>query len=134
MKEVTQTKQKKATPFDFINSISLTKQDIFTEETESGYVPFIVNRGLSYFIDTVLYANQMNQSAVVDKRLQYDYLFHSIRRGKRFSRWAKAENNEDLNIIKEYYGFDDKKASEAVGLLSKQQIKLIKDELGQRMT
>lgn len=134
MKEVNQVKQKKTTPFDFINSISLTKQDIFNEETESGYVPFIVNRGLSYFIDTILYANQMNISAVVDKRLQYDYLFNSIRRGKRFSRWAKAENNEDLNIIKEYYGFSDSKAIEAKALLSKENIRLIKDELGQRMT
>lgn len=127
-------KQKKTTPFDFINSISLTKQEIFNDENESAYVPFIVNRGLSYFIDTCLYANEMNMSAVIDKKLQYDYLFYSIRKGKRFSRWAKAESNEDLNIVKEYYGFSDKKAVEAMAILSKSNIQFIKNELEKGMT
>jgi hypothetical protein len=120
---------KKTTPFDFINSINLSKNNILTEETESGYVPFLVNRGLSYFIDTVMYANEMNLSSCIDKKLQYEYFLHSIRRSKRFSRWTKAENDEVINIIKEYYGFNDQKAAAAAGILSKDNIQFIKNEL-----
>lgn len=126
--------EKPTTPFSFINSISLSKKDIFDDETQKQYVPFIVNRGLSFFIDTVMYSNQMNMAAHVDKKLQYQYLINTIRAGKRWSKWPKKLQNDDMEILQKYFGFNDKKATEALKILSKEQIKKIKNELEKGMT
>jgi hypothetical protein len=122
-------KRTQITPFSFINSISLSKKDIFDDETQKQYVPFIVNRGLSFFIDTVMYANQMNMSAHIDKKLQYHFLINTIRPAKRWSKWPKKLQNDDMEIVQKYFGFNDKKATNALSILSKEQIKLLKNEL-----
>jgi hypothetical protein len=122
------------TPFTFINSISLTKKDIFDDETQKQYLPFIVNRGLSFYIDTVMYANQMNMSAHLDKKLQYSYLLNTIRAAKRWSKWPKKLQSSDMQLVQKYFGFNDKKAAEALAILSKEQIKILKDELEKGMT
>ena len=123
-------------PFDFVTSINLTKKDLMTgtendELAEKGYTPFIVNKALSYFPDTLLYANEVNRLAHIDNKLQYHYLLNSIRAQKRYSKWAKKEDSDDLEVVKEYYGYSNEKAYQALSILSKDQLKLIKEKLQQ---
>ena len=114
---------------EILNSINFSKKNLLTTtEEEKEYIPFVVNRCLSYFPDTLLHANEMNRLPFLDKRLQYEYYMNSIRPRKRFSKWLKRETNDDIGIIKEYFGMSEKKAREAISVLSPQDIKSMKKE------
>ncbi len=117
-------------PFQYIASISNTKKDLMVdEEAENGYSPFMVNRGLSYYQDTVLFANEMNRSTHLDHRLQYDFLREGIRARKRFSKWAKKSVPARIEVIKEYYGYSDAKAESIADLVSDEDIDAMKKYL-----
>lgn len=116
-------------PFDVITDITLKKQKLITSDNEREYNPYLTNRGLSYFPDTLHHAQEMNQLHHLDKKMQYDYLFNVIRKSKRFSKWAKKIENNDVDLIVEYFGFSRKKAEEAAGILTKAQIITIKKKL-----
>ena len=90
-------------PFDYLNAINSTKKDIMVDDiAEKSYTPFMVNRGLSYFADTVLLANEMNLNHHIDNRLQFDFLINIVKKKKRFSKWLKAKDIENHEVIKEY--------------------------------
>jgi hypothetical protein len=116
----------KKNPFDFVTSISYTKQDLLQDHPESDYNPFLVNKSLSYHLDTSLYANEMNLYPDLPKKMQYDYLRLSIRKGKRFAKWHKPEIIEDIKIIQEYYKCNQERAKGYFKLLNKEQIEEIK--------
>lgn len=117
-------------PFDFLNSINDTKKDLMIDDlAEKQYSSFVVNRSLSYFVDTVLLANEMNRYPHLDKRLQFDFLINSVRKRKRFSKWIKPQESEALLIVKEYYGYTDEKAKSALSLLSPNQIEELRNKL-----
>ena len=117
-------------PFDYLNSINFTKQDIMMDDqAEKGYAPFMVNRGLSYFPDTVAFANEMNRYHHLDNRLQFDFLINITRKRKRFYKWAKAQPESDIDAVKEYYEYSNEKARQALTLLSPEQIKIIKTKV-----
>ena len=117
-------------PFDYVNAINYSKKDIMqTRDDEKVYVPFMVNRSLSYFSDTVLLANEMNKYHHLDSRLQYSFLINIIRKRKRFSKWVKPELENDLESVKEYYGYSNEKARQILSLLSPSQIKQIKEKV-----
>lgn len=120
------------TPFDYINSINnKSKKDLMKDTendqlAESSYVPYVVNKTLSYFPETVMYANEMNRSGHLPKKLQYHYLLNIIRPGKRYAKWIKKDDSEDVEIVKQYYGFNDEKARQALTILTDQQLSTIK--------
>jgi len=116
-------------PFDIVTDISLNKKRLIDETNQKEYSPFMVNRALSYYIDTIMYANDMNINHHVDKLMQHDYLFYSIRKAKRFSKWAKKKKDSDIELIQEYYGYSYDKAKVAVSVLTDDQIKIIKKKL-----
>ena len=117
-------------PFDYLNAINATKEDVMVDDVaESKYNAFLINRGLSYFVDTVLYANEMNLHNHIDKRMQFDFLQSSIRKRKRFSKWAKAEKVTDLEVVKEYYGYSNEKAKAILPLLNDEQLDQLKLKL-----
>jgi hypothetical protein len=120
----------KISPFDFLNSINTTKKNLMigTDE-EKQYVPFVVNRTLSYFQDTVGLANAMNIHHHIDNRLQYDFFINIVRKQKRFSKWVKPTTYNDVEVIKEYYGYNDEKARQVIPLLSSQQLEFIKNKV-----
>lgn len=119
-----------ANPFDYITSISSTKNDMMEDELgEKEYNAFMVNRGLSYFPDTIMHANEMNMLAHVDKKLQYQYLLNSIRPRKRFSKWAKKKDDADLQMVMEYFGYNIDKAKSALSILSPDDVKNIKEKM-----
>jgi hypothetical protein len=120
-------------PFDFVNSINQSKKDLMTgtendTAAEASYVPFVVNRSLSYFPDTIMHANVMNELQPTNK-LQYHYLLNSIRPAKRFSKWAKRDDVGDLDAVKEYYGYSTEKALQALSILSSDHLRVIKEKL-----
>lgn len=117
-------------PFDFLNSINTTKKDIMVDDlTEKQYPAFMVNRGLSYFADTILYANEMNRYHHLDNRLQFDFLINTVRKQKRFSKWHKNESSEDVEAIKEYYGYSNEKARQTLSVLTQNQIIELKQKV-----
>ena len=110
-------------PFTFLNEINFGKKDIIVDDiTEKQYNSFMVNRGLSYFKDTAVIANEMNVNHHIDKRLQFDFLINMIRKKRRFSKWNKPQIIDDLDVIKEYYGYSNKQAKAVHNLLSSEQI------------
>ena len=118
----------KMNPFDYLNA--MTKKDIMVDDiAEKDYNSFMVNRGLSYFADTVLYANEMNRHHQIDGRLQFDFFINIIRKRKRFSKWFKPEQISDLETIKQYYGYSNEKARQVLTLLSTEQINELKNKV-----
>lgn len=117
-------------PFEYLNSINTTKKDIMVDDiAEKEYNAFMVNRGLSYFSDTVLIANEMNLNHHLDNRLQFDFFINIVKKKKRFSKWLKARDIENLEIIKQYYGYSDEKAKSVLSLLNNEQIEQLKQRI-----
>lgn len=121
-------------PFEYINSINFQKNNMMRETdndqlAEKQYPAFMVNRGLSMFADTLMYANEMNTNHHIDSKLQYEYLINIVRPKKRFSKWVKKIANDDVEAVKQYFDYNDEKAIAATSLLSEDQIKIIKDKL-----
>ena len=113
-------------PFDYLNAINYSKEKLIVDDlTEKDYNAFMVNRGLSYFPDTVLAANEMNRYHQIDSRLQFNFLINIIRKRKRFSKWEKKKIDGDIEVIKEYYGYSNSKALQVLSLLTPDQIKIL---------
>jgi hypothetical protein len=110
-------------PFDYVNAICDTKENLIIDDiSEKAYNPFMINRTLSYHYDTVLLANEMNQRAHLDKKLQNDFLINTVRKKKRFAKWAKPLSSDDLEVVKEYYGYSNEKARQVLPLLNDEQM------------
>ncbi len=119
-------------PFDYINSVSHTKEYLIENEAdEKEYIPFIVNRGISNFQDTIFYANEINMYPNLDKKLQYDYLYNSLPKKKRFSKWNKKKSSDDLALVQEYYKYSIEKARSVMPLLTEDQLEIIRKTLEQ---
>jgi hypothetical protein len=118
------------TPFDFLNAINTTKEDLIVDDiTEKQYNAFMVNRGLSYFPDTIILANEMNKLYHLDNKLQNSFYINIVRKRKRFSKWFKADTSDSLNAVKEYYGYSTEKARQVLSILSSDQISEIKNKV-----
>jgi hypothetical protein len=121
-------------PFDFVNDINLGKKDIITDSdnpelAEKTYNPFLTNRALSYFPDTIQFANMMNKNSHIDNMLQYSFLLNIIRKRKRFSKWFKKNDDDVLQMVIDYYGYSVNKAKEALKILNDEQIEFIREKL-----
>jgi hypothetical protein len=117
-------------PFEFVKAISYTKKDIMVDELiEKEYNPFIINRAFSYYPDTILYANEMNLNAHLDSRLQFDFFINIIKKRKRFSPWLKPSEVENLEVLKEYYGYSNEKAKSVLSLFNNKQIENLKERI-----
>jgi hypothetical protein len=117
-------------PFDYVNEILQGKKQLIIDDaSEKAYVPFLTNRSLSYHLDCIMYANEMNKRHIVDSKLQNDFLLNTVRSKKRpFAKWAKVVQNDDLECIQKMYGLSKIKAREAVCLLSDEQIQKLKEQ------
>ena len=98
-------------------------------DAERGYPPYIINRCLSSFTDTILFVNELNKNPHLPKKLQYDFLLNSVKPRKRFSPWARKDSIDYLELVKEYYGYNDDKALQALRILNKDQLDTIKKAL-----
>lgn len=118
-------------PFDIINAINDTKKNVFEDpQAKKDYNSYIINRGLSYFPDTILYANEMNQRWDIPVDWQFFFYLNSIPKKKRFSKWAKKEaDSHNLKLVKEYYKYSSEKAKEALAVLTTEQLAMIEEKL-----
>ena len=117
---------------NYLTAINWSKEKLLDSEDkdwEKKYPPFIINKGLSYFPDTVMYANEMNRLHHASKHMQFSFLLNTIRSQKRFSKWLKASKIKDLEAIKEYYKYSNNRAKEVLSLLTKEQIDYIKEKI-----
>lgn len=122
------------TPFDFVTSINSSKKNLMkgTENdqlAEKTYSPFLTNKALSYFQDTIQLSNMMNVNHGLDNKMQYLFLINIVRPSKRFSKWVKKDKDSDLEMVMSYYGYNRQKAKAAIKLLSPDQMKTIKNKL-----
>ena len=118
-------------PFDYVNSINFTKKNLMKntandELAEKDYVPFLTNKSLSYFTDTLLYANEMNRYHHLDHRLQFDFFINIIKKKKRWSKWIKPQDINNLELIKQHYGYSNDKAKSVLQLFNNEQIEELK--------
>ena len=116
---------------DWLNSINQTKKNLIDEDPsiEKEYAPYIINRIYSGHLDSVIFANEMNKYSFLDKKIQYDFYLNSLRSKKRFSPWLRKDKVNDLECVKEYYGYSNEKASQALKILDKTQLNFIKQRL-----
>jgi len=116
------------TPFDFLNSINDTKVNLIDKDPQNkkDYSAFMVNRGMSYFPDTILYANEMNVNRDIPVEWQYDFFLAAIPKRKRFSKWAKKDKTPDtIKLIMKEYNYSEAKALDVINILTDEQLKAI---------
>lgn len=110
-------------PFEYVNQINYGKKDIMVDDlAERSYNGFMTNRSLSYFIDTIMMANEMNVHHHLDNRLQFDFLINTVRKKRRFSKWVKPVELDSIEVIKQYYGYSNDKAKAILSVLTESQI------------
>jgi hypothetical protein len=117
---------------DYLPAINHTKKNLMDSDDpmwEKKYPAFMVNKVLSGFQDTVMLSNEMNRNHFLDRDMQFQFLLNSIRSKKRFTPFLKAGKIKDIECVKEYYGYSNEKAKSALNILTKEQLKLIKESL-----
>ena len=115
---------------DWLNSINFNKENLMEDPAvKKDYPPYIINRCLSGHLDCIMFANEMNKYSFLDKDMQYSFYLNTLRKKKRFSPWLRKDKVTDLEIIKQYYGYSNEKASQALKILTPEQIKFIKQRL-----
>jgi hypothetical protein len=117
---------------EYLNAINVSKESLMDSEDEAWekkYAPFIVNKCVAPFPDTILLVNELNRYHHLDKKLQFDFLLNSLRARKRYTPWLKAKKLKNLEYVKEYYGYNNEKAKAALDILDDEQISAIKIKL-----
>ena len=115
---------------DSLNSINFNKENLMEDpDAKKDYPPYIINRCLSGNLDCIMFVNEMNINHHLDKDLQYSFYLNTLRKKKRFSPWLRKDKVTDLQCVKQYYGYSNEKASQALKILSKQQLEFIKQKL-----
>ena len=117
---------------DYLNAINVSKDSLLDTEDEmweKRFAPFIVNKCVAPFEDTVMLVNEINQLHHLDKKLQFDFLINSLRPRKRYAPWMKAKKLKNLEYVKEFYGYNNEKAKSALDILDDEQISAIKNKL-----
>lgn len=119
--------------FDFLNSINYGKDNLIRNSdnpdlAEKIYIPFIINKSLSYFIDTVKLSNEMNMNHHLDNKLQFEFFLNIVRKQKRFAKWHKEEKYDDLDMVKQYFQYNTEKAKQALAILTPAQLDVIKQK------
>ncbi|AMO43165.1 DNA polymerase clamp loader subunit [Cyanophage S-RIM32] len=113
---------------DYLNSINQSKKNILDGDPDAvkAYPPFIINKCLSGFTDSILFVNEMNIHWYLDKKLQYDFYLNSLKPRKRFTPWLKKDTVENIELVKQYYGYSHSKAVAALRILTNSELQQIK--------
>ncbi len=117
---------------DYLKAINESKEPLLDSDDvmwEKKYPPYIINKGLSYFADTVIMANEMNRLHHASKHMQFSFFLNSIKSRKRFSKWLKSSKMKDLDVVKQHFGYSNKRAQEVLTILTKEKLDYIKERL-----
>jgi hypothetical protein len=96
---------------------------------KKNYPPYVINKCMSHHMDTLMFSNEMNRYPNLDKDMQYSFYLNTVRPKRRFSPWGKKQQVKDLNLVKQYYGYSNEKAKQALRILSPQQLDYIRTKL-----
>ena len=116
---------------DWLNSLNFSKENLLNDDPHlvKEYPPYIINRCFSGHMDAIMYAQEMNKYHFLDKDLQYNFYLNTLRKRKRFSPWIRKDKVSDLDYVKRYYGYSNEKASQALKILTPDQLTYIKQRL-----
>jgi hypothetical protein len=117
-------------PFDFLAAINSTKEDLLAdpESDPNDYIPFVTNRSLSYFMDTILYANEMNLYPELARDMQFRYFLNSIRPRKRFAKWVKPLESDDIKLVQDAFGYNAQHAAQTLKLLTADELDMLRKQ------
>lgn len=119
--------------WDFVNDINGKQENLIRDSeneelAEKTYVPFVVTRQFSYFPDTIMYAQQLNQNHHnISNKMHYEYLLNTVRPRKRYTKWAKRQESDDLDLVRRHYGYDYNKGEQALALLSPDDLRVLRE-------
>jgi Bacteriophage clamp loader A subunit len=118
-------------PFDFIKSFNeKTKYLLVSDLDEKDYSPFVVNKGMSFMQECVPFANEMNRYYDLDKKMQHDFYYYGVPKGKRFGKWLKKEaNDSSVALLMDYFNINNLQAQKYLDLLSDEQLEIIKNKM-----
>ena len=116
---------------EWLNSINFNKDNLIDEDPsiEKDYPPYIINRCFSGHLDAIMFANEMNMSSFLPKKMQYDFFINILRTKKRFSPWLRKDTIKDIDYVKRYYGYSNEKAKQVLNILTREQLSFIRDRL-----
>ena len=118
---------------DYLNAINFSKEKLLDTDDimwEKKYPPYIINKCLSMHYDCIAQANEINGFHFLPKKIQFHFYINSIRKKKRFGgKWLSQAKLKNLEYVKEYYGYSNEKAKDALNILTEEQIELIKNTL-----
>lgn len=120
------------TPFIFVADLNYDKQYLFNEKTEKYYTPFIINKTMSGGVDTILYAQTMNELWHLPKKMQHDYYFYGLRKSKRYNKWLKREDSEDVQIVMKALNYNRQRALEVMPLITAEQLQELKERFSEK--
>ncbi len=116
---------------EYLNTINFSKQNLMLDDPgwENNYPSYVINKCMSHHMDTIMFANEMNRYPNLDKRLQYDFFINTVRPKRRFSPWGKKQTVKDIDLVKQYYGYSNEKAKQALRILTPKQLDYIREKL-----
>jgi hypothetical protein len=119
------------TPFEYVRSYSDKQGDLMlTEKDEEDYTPFTINTIMSLMPDTIFFANEINRMWRLDNKLQHDFYYCGIPKGKRSYKWQKKEiDHDDILLVSEFFTINKTKASKYLEILSVDQLKIIREKM-----
>lgn len=122
-------KRKRVELFDWLGDLNYEKRYLFDDNSERDFDVFIIRRGLSQHVETVMYANELNKHWRVDKRMAHDFFFYGISKKKRFGKWAKqsADNADDIELMCRHYAVNRNRAIDILKVLTPDEVKAIKE-------
>lgn len=112
-----------------LKSINMKTEQLDREFISAEYAPFIVNRILSNFLDTVLLVYEMDNRSYLSKYEQYLYYYTNVRKRSRFAPWHKIHTHKYLDIVMEYYGYSRERAVDALKILKEEELVIIEQKL-----
>lgn len=121
-------------PFEFVNSISESKEYLFREDTQSGYTPYVINRAFSNQPDCLFLANEMNRYSSIPPQAQYDFYFYSVDKKRRRGKWEKSEKDVDLELVMECFDYSRLKAEQVIKIFTEDQLEQLRNRHGGRTT
>ena len=116
---------------DYLKTLNYSKDDLMEDDPgwKKNYPPYVINKCMSHHMDTLMFSNEMNRYPNLDKDMQYSFYLNTVRPKRRFSPWGKKQQVKDLNLVKQYYGYSNEKAKQALRILSPQQLDYIRTKL-----
>jgi len=115
-------------PFDIIDAINKGKGNICRAYNGPEYNPFMVNRAMSQFPDTIFQAYQGDMLSELSGEAQMDYYVHATRPKRRFAKWYKPVKNSDVEFLKTLYSINNILAIEYLSILTDDQLSQLKEQ------